>query len=209
MRSPTAHHAPNHAAHASHDLADLLPAPDGASPEVIATTLARWQADEATVRARLAPAGLSRPEQVAGLSGLEIFHAISAGELPAVPIGETVDIWPMGFGPGWFVFQGRPSARFFNPMGSIHGGWIATILDSALGCCVQTTVPVGGTYTTAELKVSYLRALTPAVPLVRAVAQIINAGRRLGFAEARLLGPDGKVYAHATTTCLIMERAGR
>jgi uncharacterized protein (TIGR00369 family) len=68
---------------------------------------------------------------------------------------------------------------------------------------------VGGTYTTAELKVSYLRALTPAVPLVRAVAQIINAGRRLGFAEARLVGADGKVYAHATTTCLIMERAGR
>ncbi|MEY4751878.1 MAG: hypothetical protein RIQ60_4092 [Pseudomonadota bacterium] len=191
------------------ELADLLPPPDGSSPDTVATTVARWQAEEAERRKHLAPAGISRPEQVAGLSGLEIFQAISAGQLPSVPIGATVDMWPIGCGPGWFVFQGRPDARFFNPMGTIHGGWIATLLDSALGCCVQTTVPAGGTYTTAELKVSYLRALTPAVPLVRAVGQVINAGRRLGFAEARLLGPDGKVYAHATTTCLIMERAGR
>jgi uncharacterized protein (TIGR00369 family) len=191
------------------DLAELLPPLDSSSPDTVAATVARWQAEEIERRKHLAPPGVSRPEQVAGLSGLEIFHAISAGRLPSVPIGATVDMWPIGCGPGWFVFQGRPDARFFNPMGTIHGGWIATLLDSALGCCVQTTVPAGGTYTTAELKVSYLRALTPAVPLVRAVGQIINAGRRLGFAEARLLGPDGKVYAHATTTCLIMERAGR
>jgi uncharacterized protein (TIGR00369 family) len=190
-------------------LADLPPPLDGSSPDTVAATLARWEAEGEAVRARLAPSGVSRPEQVAHLSGLEIFQAISAGQLPAVPIGATTGICPVGYGPGWFVFQGRPDARFFNPMGTIHGGWIATILDSALGCCVQTTVPAGGTYTTAELKVSYLRALTPAVGLVRAVGQIINAGRRLGFAEARLLGPDGKVYAHATTTCLIMERAGR
>jgi uncharacterized protein (TIGR00369 family) len=187
----------------------LLPPADGASADTIAATVARWNADEQLRRARLAPSGLARPEQVAGLSGLEIFEAMSAGELPAVPIGEACDFCPVGFGPGWFVFQGRPSARFFNPMGSIHGGWIATLLDSALGCCVHTTVPAGSAYTTAELKVSYLRALTPAVPIVRAVGQVINAGRRLGFAEARLLGPDGKLYAHATTTCLIFERPGR
>jgi uncharacterized protein (TIGR00369 family) len=187
----------------------LLPPADGASADTIAATVARWNADEQLRRARLAPAGLARPEQVAGLSGLEIFEAMSAGDLPAVPIGEACDFCPVGFGPGWFVFQGRPSARFFNPMGSIHGGWIATLLDSALGCCVHTTVPAGSAYTTAELKVSYLRALTPAVPIVRAVGQVINAGRRLGFAEARLLGPDGKLYAHATTTCLIFERPGR
>jgi uncharacterized protein (TIGR00369 family) len=205
-------HSPsaNFAATIAHpDLADLLPPLDGSSPDAMAATVARWQAEEIERRKHMAPPGISRPEQVAGLSGLEIFHAISAGQLPSVPIGATVDMWPMGCGPGWFVFQGRPDARFFNPMGTIHGGWIATLLDSALGCSVQTTVPAGGTYTTAELKVSYLRALTPAVPLVRAVGQIINAGRRLGFAEARLLGPDGKLYAHATTTCLIMERAGR
>ncbi len=190
-------------------LTDLLPPGDGASADTIAATLARWEADECLLRARLAPPGVSRADQVANLSGLEIFEAISAGELPAVPIGDTCDIWPLGYGPGWFVFQGRPSARFFNPMGTIHGGWIATILDSALGCCVQTTVPAGSAYTTAELKVSYLRALTPAVPLVRAFGQVINAGKRLGFAEARLLGADGKVYAHATTTCLIFERPGR
>jgi uncharacterized protein (TIGR00369 family) len=206
MRSPSLSTSDNTA---RHTLADLQPPADGASADTVAATVARWEADECVLRARLAPAGLARPEQVASLSGLQIFEAISAGELPAVPIGETCDIWPMGYGPGWFVFQGRPSARFFNPMGTIHGGWIATILDSALGCCVQTTVPAGSAYTTAELKVSYLRALTPAVPLVRVVGQVINAGKRLGFAEARLLGPDGKLYAHATTTCLIFERSGR
>jgi uncharacterized protein (TIGR00369 family) len=190
-------------------LADLLPPGDGASAEAVAATIARWEADERRVRARLAPPGLPRPEQVADLSGLQLLGAIGAGELPSVPIGTACDFCPIGFAAGWFVFQGRPSAKFLNPMGTIHGGWIATLLDSALGCCVHTTVPAGSAYTTAELKVSYLRALSPAVPLVRAVGQVINAGKRLGFAEARLLGPDGKLYAHATTTCLIFERPGR
>ncbi|MFM2119074.1 MAG: hypothetical protein RL722_542 [Pseudomonadota bacterium] len=186
-------------------LADYLPHAHGHADDP-ATTLARWEDDEAQVRARLAPVGVARPEQVAGLSGLEVFAAISSGQLPAVPIGASCDFLPIAFGPGWFVFQGRPSAKFLNPMGTIHGGWIATLLDSALGCAVQTTLPAGSGYTTAELKVSYIRALLPNVPLVRAVGQVINAGRKVGFAEARLLGADGKLYAHATTTCVVLER---
>lgn len=171
----------------------------------IAATLERWRADEARVREHLAAPGISRPEQVLGKSGLEMFEAIGRGELPSVPIGAALDFFPIEFEPGRMVFQGHPSLRFCNPMGTIHGGWIATLLDSAVACAVHTTLPAGQAYTTAELKVSYLRALLPTVPLVRAEGKIINAGRQVGFAEGRLYGPDGRLYAHATTTCVVLQ----
>lgn len=171
----------------------------------IAATLERWRADEARVRERLAAPGIARPEQVAGKTGLEMFAAIGCGELPSVPIGAALDFCPIEFEPGRMVFQGRPSARFCNPMGTIHGGWIATLLDSAVACAIHTTLPAGRGYTTAELKVSYVRALMPDVPLVRAEGRIINAGRQVGFAEGRLFGPDGRLYAHATTTCVVLQ----
>jgi uncharacterized protein (TIGR00369 family) len=170
----------------------------------IAATLARWEEDEARVRARQAPPGVPRPEQLIDKSGLQMFEAIGAGELPSVPIGASMDFWPIEFELGRFVFQGRPGARFMNPLGTIHGGWIATLLDSCVGCAIHTTLPAGKGYTTAELKISYVRALTPKVPLVRAEGRIINAGRQVGFAEGRLVGPDGKLYAHATTTCVVL-----
>jgi uncharacterized protein (TIGR00369 family) len=174
----------------------------------IAATLARWEADEARVRARLAPPGISQPQDLAHRTGLQMFEGIRDGELPSVPMGATLDFWPIEFEPGRMVFQGRPSAKFMNPMGTIHGGWIATLLDSAVACAIHTTLPAGKAYTTAELKVSYIRALTPQVPLVRAEGKIINAGRLVGFAEGRLYGPDGKVYAHATTTCVVLTPGG-
>lgn len=172
--------------------------------QAAAATLARWEADEARVRATLAPPGLAPMEQIAHLSGLQWFEAISRGELPSVPIGATMDFCPVEFGHGFFTFQGRPHVRFANPMGTIHGGWIATLLDSCVACAVHTTLPAGRAYTTAELKISYVRALTAGVPLVRAEGRIINAGRQVGFAEGRLVGPDGKLYAHATTTCVVL-----
>ena len=135
---------------------------------------------------------------------MEIFDAMRRGELPSVPIGHTMDFTAVEFEHGRFVFQGRPSARFMNPHGTIHGGWIATLLDSCVACAVHTTLPAGKTYTTAELKISYVRALTPQVPLVRAEGRVINSGRQVGFAEGRLVGPDGKLYAHATTTCVVL-----
>ncbi|MFM2054803.1 MAG: hypothetical protein RL456_2840 [Pseudomonadota bacterium] len=170
----------------------------------VAETLARWEADEARVRATLGPPGVARPEQIADLSGLEWFAAISRGDLPSVPIGATMDFVPVDYGQGRFVFQGRPSLRFANPMGTIHGGWIATLLDSCVACAVHTTLPAGRAYTTAELKISYVRALTASVPMVRAEGRVIHAGRQAGFAEGRLVGPDGKLYAHATTTCIVL-----
>ena len=183
------------------------PLQDAPPAETLAETIARWEAEEAEVRARLAPPGVARPEQVLGLTGMQMFEAISRGELPSVPIGQTLGFWPVAYGPGRFVFQGRPDARYCNPMGTIHGGWIATLLDSCVACAVHTLLPAGKGYTTAELKVSYVRALTHQVPLVRAEGSVINAGRTVGFAEGRLYGPDGKLYAHATTTCVVLNAA--
>jgi uncharacterized protein (TIGR00369 family) len=91
-------------------------------------------------------------------------------------------------------------------MGTIHGGWYATLLDSALGCAVHTLMPVGRGYTTAELGVNLVKAINPAkTPRVRAEGKVIHCGRQLATAEARILGPDGTLYAHATTTCLVFE----
>jgi len=103
------------------------------------------------------------------------------------------------------VFQGRPQLRHYNPLGSVHGGWIATLLDSCVGCAVHVSLPAGKAYTTAELKVNYVRAVTDRVGLVRAVGTVIHLGNRMATAEGRLVGPDGKLYAHATTTCFVFD----
>jgi uncharacterized protein (TIGR00369 family) len=88
----------------------------------------------------------------------------------------------------------------------VHGGWFATLLDSAMGCAVQSTLPAGKAYTTMEFKVNLVRALTAEVPVVRAEGRIVHPGRQVAMAEARLVGPDGKLYAHGTTTCLVFDR---
>jgi uncharacterized protein (TIGR00369 family) len=169
------------------------------------STLAQWQAQEVTIRERLGATGLITREKTAALSGLQVFEAIFAGDLPAPPIGETMDFIPIHMEHGVAVFQGKPMLRHYNPLGTVHGGWFCTLLDSAVGCAVHTTLPAGKGYTTLEIKVNMLRPLTDAVPLVRAEGQVIHTGRQVATAEGRILGPDGKVYAHATTTCLIFD----
>jgi uncharacterized protein (TIGR00369 family) len=170
-------------------------------------TLHRWRAEEQAVRARLAATiGYARPTQVQGRTGMQMFEAIFSGELPRPPIGDTLDFLLIHVAPGLAVFQGRPQQRHYNPLGTVHGGWFATLLDSAVGCAVHSTLPAGKAYTTLELKLNMVRALTDAVQLVRAEGRIIHAGRQVATAEGRLMGPDGKLYAHATTTCLIFDQ---
>ena len=167
-----------------------------------------WLAEEITVRERLdhgAGPGVATREQIAGLTGLQMMQAMLAGELPYAAIAKTLDFMLVDVGPGRAVFQGTPGPQLLNPMGSVHGGWFATLLDSALGCAVHTTMPPGRGYTTAELGVNMVRAISIKVPRVRAIGQVIHAGRQLATAEARLVGPDGTLYAHATTTCLVFE----
>jgi len=170
-------------------------------------TLAAWQAREAEVRATVKGVGVARPDQVAGKTGLQVFDSMLAGEIPAAPIAHTMDFILAEASPGRAEFQGRPQAAHYNPLGTVHGGWIATLLDSAVGCAVHTTLPAGKAYTTLELKVNYVKALTTRVPLVRAVGEVISCGARVATAQARLVGADGTLYAHATTTCLIFDAA--
>ena len=121
-------------------------------------------------------------------------------------MGETLDFVPIHIAPGEAVFQGRPRQRHYNPLGTVHGGWFATLLDTAVGCAVHAGLPAGKSYTTLELKVNMVRPLTDGVPMVRAEGKVIHTGRQVATAEGRLVGPDGKLYAHATTTCLIFEQ---
>jgi uncharacterized protein (TIGR00369 family) len=171
-------------------------------------TIARWQAEEDAVRARLSPgAGVARAEEVAGRTGLEMLEAILAGKLPPPPFGATLDFVLLRVERGLALFQGKPQWKHYNPLGVVHGGWIATLLDSAMGCAVHSTLPAGEGYTTLEFKVNFVRAVTDSVPLVRAEGRVAHAGRQVATAEGRLLGPDGRLHAHATTTCLIFDSA--
>jgi uncharacterized protein (TIGR00369 family) len=149
--------------------------------------------------------GVVPPEQFAGRGGLEVMQAMLRGELPAPPMMRTLDFLLVEVGAGRAVFQGTPGPGHANPMGGVHGGWYATLLDSAMGCAVHTMMPVGRAYTTAELSVNLVRAIGPGVQRVRAEGKVVHCGRQLATAEARLLGPDGTLYAHATTTCLVFE----
>ncbi len=170
-------------------------------------TLTAWQAREAELRARMTGIGVARPEEALSQTGLEFLNGMLAGKYPAPPIAETLDFWLVEVEFGRAVFQGRPLLRHYNPLGSVHGGWFATLLDSALGCAVHSTMPAGKAYTTAELKVNIVRPLSTQVPLVRAEGKVIHGGRRMATAEARLTGPDGKLYAHGSTTCFIFDAA--
>ena len=153
--------------------------------------------------------GVARPDQIAGKSGLEVLEAMLRAELPYASIARTLDFLIMAVAPGRAVFQGSPGAGHLNPMGTVHGGWFATLLDSALGCAIHTMMPPGRAYTTAELGINMVKALTPKVRRVRAEGRVIHCGRQLATAEARLVGPDGTLYAHATTTCLVFDMPAR
>jgi uncharacterized protein (TIGR00369 family) len=170
--------------------------------------LEAWLAQEREVAARLeagAGSGVARPEQVAGKTGLEALRAMLAGALPYPPIARTLSFQLLEVEEGRALFQGAPGPDHLNPLGSIHGGWYATLLDSALGCAVHTMMPAGRGYTTAELGVNLVKAISPKVQRVRAEGKVIHCGRQLATAEARLYGPDGTLYAHGTTTCLVFE----
>lgn len=175
-----------------------------------AALLQQWEADEAAVRAHLAKAGplrygVANPADVVGLTGNELFQAMFDGKLAMPPISETLGFIAVKITDGEAIFQGRPALPYYNPLGSIHGGWFATLLDSAVACAIHSTLPAGKSYTTLELKTNMVRALTRDVPLVRAEGKIIQVGRQIGIAEGRIVGPDGTLYAHATTTCLIFD----
>jgi uncharacterized protein (TIGR00369 family) len=138
------------------------------------------------------------------MSGLEYMQAIERGEIPVPPIAKLMNMGGVEVSAGRVVFSVVPEEYHYNPIGMVHGGLAATILDSALGCTIQTMLPAGVGYSTLELKVNYVRAMTIKTGRVRAIGEMIHMGRTTAIAEAKLLDDQDKLYAFATTTCMIM-----
>ncbi len=146
---------------------------------------------------------LSLAEAGRGLSGLEYLQKIIAGELPRPPISALMDFGLAELSEGRAVFTVEPAEYHYNPIGVVHGGLAATLLDSAMGCAVHSTLPAGVGYTTLEIKVNYVRPITAETGSVRCEAKVIYVGGRTATAEGRIMDGSGKLYAHATTTCMI------
>lgn len=161
-----------------------------------------------TPRPRGAPAGaigVVTAEELRSVSGLEFLSGIVAGRFPAPPISATLGFRLAEVELGRALFIGIPERAFYNPIGSVHGGWASTLLDSCMGCAVHSTLAAGQGYTTLELKVNLVRAITDTTGEVRAEGRTLATGRRVATAEGRILDSAGKLLAHATTTCLVFE----
>jgi uncharacterized protein (TIGR00369 family) len=137
------------------------------------------------------------------LSGLEYLRKIVEGSLPRPPISALLNFGLAELGEGRAVFTVEPAEYHYNPIGVVHGGLAATLLDSAMGCAVHSTLPAGAGYTTLEIKVNFVRPMTAGTGVVRCEAQVVYIGGRTATAEGRIVDESGKLYAHATTTCII------
>jgi uncharacterized protein (TIGR00369 family) len=137
------------------------------------------------------------------MAGIEFLRAMRDGKLPPPPIAELLGFRLVEVEPGRAVFEVTPGERHYNPIGVVHGGLAMTLLDSAMGCSVQTQMPAGGGYTTLEAKTNLVRAITAETGLLRAIGKVVHVGKRIATAEARLEDKAGKLYAHATTTCIV------
>jgi uncharacterized protein (TIGR00369 family) len=138
-------------------------------------------------------------------SGLEFMQDVRDGKLAGPPIGALMGFWPTHVEEGKVVFTGAPEFNTTNPMGTVHGGWYGTLLDSCMACAVMTCVPRGSVYTTLEYKVNILRAI-PLGTEVEAIGICQHAGRSTGIANGEIRGvEDGKLYATGSTTCIIMK----
>ena len=147
--------------------------------------------------------GLVSSDILKSHDGLDFLKGIVAGTLPQPPIAETLGFLLVEAEPNRVVFEGLPELRHYNPIGTVHGGFAATLLDSALACAIFTTMRKGDVWTTLELKLNYVRALTKDTGPVRAQGRIIHRGRTIATSEGDLRDGAGKLYAHATTTCMI------
>ena len=139
-----------------------------------------------------------------GLSGIEFLRKIVAGELPPPPFASLLNFDLVELNEGTATFVVNPAEYHYNPIGVVHGGLAATLLDSAMGCAVHSTLPAGVGYTTLEIKVNFVRAMTAETGRVRCEAKVIHVGGRTATAEGRIVDESGKLYAHGTTTCLVL-----
>jgi uncharacterized protein (TIGR00369 family) len=148
--------------------------------------------------------GLARPEAVAGLSGKQALQAIIDGRLPQAPISQGLTFWIVEVGDGFAAFEGETGDHLLNPMGTVHGGWALTLIDSVAACAGYSLLPAGARYTTIETKANFSRPIAKDTGRVRAEARAVAQGRQIISAEARVLDGEGRVLAHGTSTILVM-----
>ncbi len=148
--------------------------------------------------------GLTRPSDAAPLSGREVLQAIIDGRFPQAPISQTLTFWLTEVGDGFAVFEGETGPHLINPMGIVHGGWALLLIDSVTACAAHSLLKPGQTYTTVETKGNFSRPIRSDTGRVRAEGRVIAAGRSVISSEAKVLGPDGKVLAHGTSTLLVL-----
>jgi uncharacterized protein (TIGR00369 family) len=149
--------------------------------------------------------GVTPTHLMASMTGLAFVRAFFEGKLPAPPIMQTIEPYDQTAEPGHVVFYSVPGFRHYNPIGSVHGGYAATLLDSVMGLAVHTELPAGTGYTTLEFKVSFIKGMTKDTGPVRSEGKTLSVGRRAATAEARITDSKGRLLAHATTTCLVFE----
>jgi uncharacterized protein (TIGR00369 family) len=147
--------------------------------------------------------GVTPLDQARAVDGLTLMTGIMEGRFPAPPIAKALGFGMTSVEPGRVTFDYEPVFDHYNPLGSVHGGIAATLLDSVMGCCIHTTLKAGIGFTTLEIKINYVRAMTDKTGPVRAEGKVINIGSRIATSEGRLTDAAGKLLAHGTTTCLI------
>jgi uncharacterized protein (TIGR00369 family) len=152
--------------------------------------------------------GVVPAETLLQYDGLTFLRGLIDGRFPAPPITQTLGFALSEVEHGRAVFTGTPETRHYNPIGTVHGGFAMTLLDSALACAIHSTLARGETYTTLEIKVNLVRPLTTETGPVRAEGRLIHRGRTLATSEGDIKDADGKLYAHATTTCMIFPARG-
>ncbi len=138
------------------------------------------------------------------MKGLDFLQKIATGEIPLPPIMQLIDMQSAEASEGKAAFICRPAEQHYSAIGMVHGGITAALLDTALGCAVHTMLPVGVGYTTLELHVNYVRPISLQTGVIRSEGEVIHVGRTVATAQARIIDAAGKLYAHATTTCLII-----
>jgi uncharacterized protein (TIGR00369 family) len=149
--------------------------------------------------------GVTPPAVMASMAGIDFVRAIFERRLPEPPIMQTVEPFDCTAEPGVVVIHSIPGFRHYNPIGSVHGGYAAILLDSAMGLAIHSMLPAGSGYTTLEFKISFIKGMSQDSGTIRTEGRTLSIGRRAATAEARITDAKGRLLAHATTTCLVFE----
>ncbi len=147
--------------------------------------------------------GVTPHDVLRTLTGLQFLEGLRDGRFPRAPIAALLDFKPVELESGRVVFAAEPSASHYNPLGTVHGGYVSTLLDSCMGCAIHSMLEAGQAYTTLELKVNFVKALSEKTGPIRAEGKVIHVGRQTATAEGRLVDANNRLLAHGTTTCLV------